>query len=535
MAETVATWVDDTGTMATDTTVTATTGTTEGMTAAEATAPIPAETATEPSRHWSAPSFSVRSRITLAVSILTALALAGAGLLVYLLSRSDTDADVERDTGRVLTEFATFQGNSQEDTIPGLVRTFLSQEVPHRSELMVGYWDGGSQESSQSDRKDLRDDPAFTTAVEGRLTTGGSTTIDTQWGPVYLEVQPLADASREGAFVVAHFMADDRAALNDLMRTYTIASLLALILITGVAAWQAGRLLRPVRVLRETAAEIEAGDLSRRIPIEGNDDITELTRTFNAMLDRIQGAFRTQRAFLDDAGHELRTPLTILRGHIELLDAGDAEEVDRTRELLLDETDRMSRLVDELILLAKAENPDFVDFAECALGDLIDSVVDKARALGDRDWTIDQRADGTVVIDEQRITQALLQLADNAVKHTERGGLVAFGADLDAGVLRLWVRDDGPGVPDEYKSSIFERFDRGGDADELAGFGLGLSIVSAIAEGHRGTVSVYDDEPHGALFVFELPARPGRHVGEAESVSRNMRRREEETRSRYSA
>lgn len=500
----------DTGTMAIETATIGTEGTTTATTAAPA-----AETATEPSRRWHAPSISVRSRITIAVSILTALALAGAGLLVYLLSRSDTDADVERDTSRALTEFATFQGNSDQDTIPGLMQAFLQQEVPRRSELMVGFWDGRSQKSSQSERKELRDDPAFTEAVEQRLTSGGSTTIGTEWGPVYLEVQPLADAQRKGAFVVAHFMADDRAALNDLMRTYTIAALLVLMAVTGIAALQAGRLLRPVRVLRETAAEIEAGDLARRIPVEGNDDITDLTRTFNAMLDRIQSAFRTQQAFLDDAGHELRTPLTILRGHIELLDAADAEEVERTRDLLLDETDRMSRLVDELILLAKAENPDFVEFDACLIQDLLDSVVDKARALGDRHWVVDQRAEGTVVVDEQRLTQALLQLADNAVKHTEAQGLVAFGSDLDAGVLRLWVRDDGPGVPDQHKSTIFERFERGADTEEIAGFGLGLSIVSAIAQGHRGTVSVYDNDPCGALFVFELHARPARHVGEA--------------------
>ena len=111
------------------------------------------------------------------------------------------------------------------------------------------------------------------------------------------------------------------------MRTYTIVALLALFTITALAAWQSGRLLAPLRTLRETAEEISETDLSRRLPETGNDDITALTRTFNGMLDRLEQAFVGQRQFLDDVGHELKTPLTVLRGHLELLDADDPAEV----------------------------------------------------------------------------------------------------------------------------------------------------------------------------------------------------------------
>lgn len=438
--------------------------------------------------------------------------MAGSGLLVYLLARADIDRRVPHQADSVLTEFAAFQANSKSSTMQDLIEDFLSTEVALPSELMVGFWDGRSQKQSASDgeRRSLTVTPEFESAVADRLDGGGSTTLDTQWGPVYVEVQPVSDATGDGAFVVAHFISDEREPLNRLMRTYSVAALLALGLVTAVAAWQAGRLLRPVRTLRETAAEIEAGDLDRRIPVSGNDDITELTQTFNTMLDRLQSAFTAQQAFLDDAGHELRTPLTVLRGHIELVDPADSDDVERTRDLLLDEVDRMSRLVDDLIVLAKARRPDFVAPAECEIGELLDSVVTKASALGERDWRIDQRATGPVWVDAQRVTQALLQMADNAIKHTERGGLIAFGSDLDAGVLRLWVRDDGPGVPDSYKDEIFERFERGTDTADLDGFGLGLSIVVAIAAGHHGAVSVHDNEPTGALFVIELPtdARP---------------------------
>ena len=136
------------------------------------------------------------------------------------------------------------------------------------------------------------------------------------------------------------------------------------------------------------------------------------------MLDRLESAFVGQRQFLDDAGHELQTPLTVLRGHLELLDVGDPEEIAETRELLLDEVDRMARLVGELILLAKSDRPDFVTPRPVDLTALTVDTLAKARGLGDRTWTLDETASVTVPVDEQRLTQALLQLCDNAVKHT---------------------------------------------------------------------------------------------------------------------
>ena len=173
------------------------------------------------------------------------------------------------------------------------------------------------------------------------------------------------------------------------MRTYAIVAALALLLVTAVAAWVSGRLLSPLRTLRETADEITETDLSHRLPVTGNDDITALTRTFNGMLDRLEAAFVGQRQFLDDAGHELKTPLTVLRGHLELLDTDDAAEVAETRLLLLDEIDRMSRLVGDLILLAKSDRPDFLQPRAGRPRGLTADLLAKARGLGDRDWALD--------------------------------------------------------------------------------------------------------------------------------------------------
>ncbi len=302
------------------------------------------------------------------------------------------------------------------------------------------------------------------------------------------------------------YVAEARAGLRETMRTYTIVALLSLLLVTAIAWWQSGRLLAPLRTLRETTEEIGETDLSRRLPVRGNDDITALTRTVNGMLERLDEAFAGQRRFLDDAGHELKTPLTVVRGHLELLDAGSPAEIAETRELLLEEVDRMSRLVGDLILLAKSDRPDFVTTRPADLSRLTEDLVAKARGLGDRGWRLDGLAEVKVVADEQRITQAVLQLADNAVKHTGPGDVVAIGSSYDGGATaRVWVRDTGPGVPRSDRERIFERFGRSSVPEGDEGFGLGLSIVRAIVEAHRGTVTVTDADPPGARFEITLP------------------------------
>ena len=167
----------------------------------------------------------------------------------------------------------------------------------------------------------------------------------------------------------------------------------------------------------------------------------------------------------------------------------------------------MSRLVGDLILLAKSDRPDFLRPRQVDLRTLTTDVLAKARGLGDRAWVLDGSAETKVLADEQRLTQAVLQLADNAVKHTADGDTVAIGSSYAAGVATIWVRDTGPGVPAADRDQIFERFGRSTVAPGDEGFGLGLSIVGAIVRAHGGSVAVEDAEPPGARFVITLPTR----------------------------
>jgi signal transduction histidine kinase len=294
------------------------------------------------------------------------------------------------------------------------------------------------------------------------------------------------------------------------MRTYAIVCSVALVLL-GVFAWLVvSRLLRPLRQLSTTATRVTETDLSQRVPVATDDDLGELAGAFNTMLDRLSTAIETQRQFLDDAGHELRTPLTVLRGHLEVLDPDDPADVRETRDLLLDETARMGQIVEELVLLAKAERADFVTPAPMDLGRLTDDVHDKARALGPRRWVVDARADAEVVADAHRLTQAVLQLGDNAVKFTDPDDEVGIGTQVVDGPsgrqVRLWVRDTGPGVPPEEAERIFDRFARGSTTGGASGSGLGLAIVQAIAQGHGGDVVVERSDGGGARFVMTWPA-----------------------------
>ncbi len=314
----------------------------------------------------------------------------------------------------------------------------------------------------------------------------------------------------DGYFVVGYLVTPESAEVDKAVRTLTLVSLIGLVLAAGVSWIVAGQILAPVRLLHRAAAQIGEDDLTRRIPVRGNDDIAALAEQFNAMMERLQAAFATQREFLDDASHELRTPITIIRGNLELLGDDPTERAEDIR-LCLDELDRMSRIVDDLLLLAKSERPDFVRPEPVELAELTSDVDAKVRALGERHWQLEAIGEGTVRVDPQRITQAMVQLAHNAVQHTKPGDVITIGSALRLGTLTFWITDSGPGVPADDIETIFERFSRGstgGAGSHRAGAGLGLAIVTAIADAHGGAVRLQSVPGHGATFGMEIPAEP---------------------------
>ena len=170
------------------------------------------------------------------------------------------------------------------------------------------------------------------------------------------------------------------------------------------------------------------------------------------MLDRLVVAFASQREFIRDVSHELRTPIAVSRGHLELLAEGHFRDEDDRREaiaLVTGELDRMSRFVEELLLLAKAESPDFLQLETVPLGELAEELVAKASAIADREWRLDETSPRSIVADRQRLTQAIMSLAQNAVAHTGDGDEIGIGTSVDGSEAAIWVRDTGHRNPGE--------------------------------------------------------------------------------------
>jgi two-component system, OmpR family, sensor kinase len=217
---------------------------------------------------------------------------------------------------------------------------------------------------------------------------------------------------------------------------------------------------------------------------------------------------RDQRQFVQDASHELRDPLTICRGHLELL-GEDPEDQRRTIALVMDELDRMGRIVDDLQLLAEAEQPDFLRREWMELELFTHELIAKAGALASRDWRLDSTGTGIFFADRQRLTEAVMNLAHNAVQHTLEDETVAIGTSMDEKEVRLWVRDTGTGITVSDQTRIFERFRRGTGANlRYRGGGLGLAIVKAIAEAHDGRVEVESRLGQGSTFTIVFPSQP---------------------------
>ena len=220
-------------------------------------------------------------------------------------------------------------------------------------------------------------------------------------------------------------MRDEQEQVDDAVQVIAIVGGAVLLLASIVAFSIVGRVLAPIRELRDAARSVSGTQMDRRIQVEGNDEVAELAHTFNGMLDRLALAFASQREFIRDVSHELRTPVAVSRGHLELLAEGHIKGEEERREavaLVTGELDRMSRFVDELLLLAKAESPDFLRLETVPLEDLADELLAKARATADRPWRLDESSGRSIVADRQRLTQAVMKFCSERGRPHGHGG-----------------------------------------------------------------------------------------------------------------
>ena len=469
---------------------------------------------------------SARLRILGWVLLLLALAGTAALLLQRRVLIEGLDDEIERGLVQEAEEVRVLAGGRNPQTgqpfggdAAAVFDTFLRRNIPGEGETLLTFVDGRPYKATAGPYR-LDQDPGLVRRWAG-LTDSDLGEVSTPAGVVRYLAVPLADEQgTRGVFVVANFVRQER---DEIDRTTQVGAVVygsVLLMAVALAWFVAGRVLAPVRAVTETAKQATETDLSRRIPVPvADDEIAELARTFNSMLGRLERAFQDQRDFLNDAGHELRTPITIIRGHVEL-QGDDPSERRETRAIVLDELDRMARIVDDLLVLARAEEPDFLRRETVELEVLTGELLAKAGALADRDWRLAATGHGALVADRQRLTQAVMNLAHNAVQHTSEGDAVALGSAMRDGEARLWVRDSGPGVPTDQQERIFERFARSGDnVRRSEGAGLGLAIVRAIAEAHGGRVELDSQEGMGSVFTVVLPVHQEEEASEHEELT----------------
>jgi two-component system, OmpR family, sensor kinase len=389
---------------------------------------------------------------------------------------------------------------------------FLDRNVPAENEAFFTYVGGEPHQPSFAPGLRNLQIPEIDALAGTRRAQRGEIELDDGTRIRYVVVPVETGGRARGVFAVAIDLSGELDEVNDALQIAVGVNIGVLILASLLAWIVAGRVLAPLRLLRDTARSITESDLTQRIPVKGEDELADLARTFNEMLERLEEAFASQKAFISDAGHELRTPITIIRGHLDVM-GDDPQDRRETLELVGDELDRMGRLVNDLLLLAKATRPDFLQPETVDLEDLTRELFTKASALAERDWRLAAIGTGRIVADRQRLTQALMNLSQNAVTHTHDGDAVELGSDLRNGEVQLWVRDTGPGVPEQDQARIFERFVRLDRSPSGEGTGLGLAITQAVAEAHGGRVELDSRPGDGARFTVTIPTEPPQEVG----------------------
>lgn len=409
-------------------------------------------------------------------------------------------------TQSLIAQITRFDRNFNQNNLTVAVDRFFDAYVSAPNESIFVIINGKIYRNSEKDSPKILELEPNLIKKWNNITEQQQGRIDTAKGPILYVAQPLGIDNNTVIVAVRDSTSEYTTGTEAIFLVIKVT--LAVLIIFSLLAWMtAGKALYPLSEVTETARAITESDLDRRIAVKGNDEIAELSSTFNQMLDRLQSAFDCQQEFLKDASHELRTPITVIQGHLEILKYRP-EKQSQTIALVLDELNRMNRLVNDLLLLAKSDRPDFLDPKPEELDWLTEEIYLKAKAIADRDWRLESKGLSPVVLDKGRLTQAIMNLVNNAVRHTKKGDKIVLGSAVKDSYAYFWVQDTGVGIAPEDRGVIFDRFTRATNEDRYIdgeGAGLGLAIVRGICSAHNGWVELDSVVGEGSTFTIVLP------------------------------
>lgn len=436
--------------------------------------------------------------VTLAMS--AAVLLTSALLTQNEVAKTDQQLKQEAEELSVLSERAIDPLSGEKYTKSGdVLQLYIQRAVPDSDELLFVIVDGKVTDRSSGELDFRLDrDPNFVALVNG-LSEPHIADYPFSGSTVRYVAIPVKSNSDSGAMVAAILLDSRTAAIQTMLFELVLIMLFALAAAILVGWIVAGRILKPIRDLGSMTKRARDGTATERLSgFNSNSEIGGIAQDFNSMLDRTAEAFASQKRFIDDAGHELKTPLTIIRGHLDLVRT-NPRELAKSMPIIEDEVLRMTRIVKDLQTLTKFSEKSFIQTESVKPGDIVDEVFVKAGALADRNWIITSQDLPTIKLDRQRIAQALIQLTDNAIKHTKESDSIEIGCRLRGEECEFFVGDSGPGVPISFRDKVFDRFVRGNwTPEDSEGSGLGLAIVSAIAQGHGGQVFIETSKLGGA-------------------------------------
>ena len=448
----------------------------------------------------------LRGRLALAFALVMALVLGVVGLFIYTRLAADLDETVDRELAArlagvvaIVVDDGDDLGNPVEDPLRAVDEAAFVQVLDATGAV-------AGTTARQLARRPVLPQRGLAQLARSRETA--DVTPRELGRELRLAVAAARDDGEDYMVIVGASLEGRNATLADLHRLLLLGGPIALLLASLAAYAVAAGALRPVEHMRRRAAAISTdGDHGGRLPVPpARDEIARLGSTLNAMLDRIDRAFERERAFTSDASHELRTPLTILKTELDLVRQGrrSREELEAALASASEEADRLVRLAEDLLVLARADDGRLPLAAEQVdLGALAARVAGRFEPRAGAAGRTVQRAlpadPVRVTGDPLRMEQALTNLLDNALRYGD--GAVCMAVARAGGAAELRVTDDGPGFPDELAGRAFDRFVRADHGRARGGSGLGLSIVSAIARAHGGAAHAAN-RPHGGAEVW---------------------------------